>query len=143
MAYLSKMDPCNSNWIADYRKIRLLSSSEQFHRLKTFRKDDLTKGVEMEYTKPQATCRWGTLEREILFLLWIRKKEGFDPLWSVMLPHTPSLGVVLQWSDLWLDRFQERRWPPFYKQAKWRTGLYFLAQDQNCRSIPQAGQIQQ
>lgn len=38
MAYLNKMDPRTSNWIADYKQIALLSSSEQLHKFKTLRK---------------------------------------------------------------------------------------------------------
>lgn len=89
MAYLNKMDQCTSNWIADYKKIRLLSSIEQLRKLKTFRKGELTEGVGMEYAKPQATCGQGV------------------------------------------------------KDAKWRMGLYLFAQDQNCRFIRQAWQIQE
>jgi len=58
----------------------LLSSSEQLRKLKTFRRDELTEGVEMECTKPRAICGQG-YSWEINFLLWIRKKGGFDPLW--------------------------------------------------------------
>lgn len=37
-----------------------------FGKLKTFRKGELTEGMEMEYTKPQATC-WALLREKLTF----------------------------------------------------------------------------
>lgn len=87
MAYLNKINLCTSKWIADYKKFRLLSSSKvacfllSVGKLKIFREGELTEGVKMEYTKPQATCR--ALLREKGFLL--REKLTF---YSVKMEET-------------------------------------------------------
>lgn len=93
MAYLNKMDSHTSDWIADYKKIRLLSSSEQLRKLKTFRKDELTEGAEREYTKPQAACGEGVLLREkFTFSFGLERKGALIPCEdgrSMMLLHPP------------------------------------------------------
>lgn len=125
MAYLNKTDPGTSNWIADYKKIGLLSSSEQLCKLKTFRKDELTEGVEMEYTKPQAACGQGLLLREAFTfsfgLEWKRDLIPHEGGRNMMLPHPPP------WELFFIVRsFSEEEVATFLQENKAKDGAVLI-----------------